>query len=298
MNWGEIKLATLKKIDPSYTSLTSNRNTKDYLNSMVEVGNRGLQDLSTAGKYIIKSFEILQNPIENLLGDMSNIYQHLNDDIEYTATAYAYSFDVDNPCEVLIYVGDVLFDTITHETSVYTNYKGKITNDDDEDVTIIFSGDYPYQYTNLALYGVKFESDEKVWQYSKSRKYNFKTLVTDFYRLHHTDVVHENPYLKIDDYFWEGDSVLVLDGTQSGKWIVHYFAYPQTLVSSTPDNTDMALDPEVEALLPIYMASELYFEEAPSKATQFRNQYEAGKEQLRPSDVLGKPQFVDANGWV
>ena len=298
MNWGEIQLTTLKKIDPAYNSLTPNRNTKDYLNAIVEAGNRGLRDLSTAGKYIVKSYEILQNPIENLLGDKTSIYQHLNDDIEYSAVAYAYSFDVDNPCSVLIYVGDSLVDTITHTTSVYTNYKGTITNTLDEDVTITFSGDYPYQYTNVALYGVKFESDDTVWQYSNTRKYDLNELTTDFYKLNSVDIVYGNPYLKIDDYFWEGNSTLVLDGTQSGKWIVHYFAYPQTITSSTAITTDMGLDPEVEALLPLYMASELYFEESPSKATQFRNQYEAGKEQLVAMETHGKAQFVDDSGWL
>ena len=298
MNWGEIQLTTLKKIDPSYNSLTPNRNTKDYLNAIVEAGNRGLRDLSTAGKYIVKSYEILQNPIENLLGDKTSIYQHLNDDIEYSAVAYAYSFDVDNPCEVEIYVDNVLDTIITHSNEAYTNYKGTISNPTDSDVRLVFSGDYPYQYTNVALYGVKFESDSKVWRYSQSRKYNFNELVTDFYKLNHVDIVHENPYLKIDDYFWEGDSTLVLDGTQSGKWIVHYFAYPQTIAADTPIDTDMGLDPEVEALLPLYMASELYFEESPSKATQFRNQYEAGKEQLVAMETHGKAQFVDDSGWL
>lgn len=298
MNWGEIKLATLKKIDPAYTSLTPTRNTKDYLNSMVETGNRGLRDLATAGKYIIKSYEILQNPIPNLLGDMSAIYQHLNEDIEYSAKAYAYSFDVDGPCEVYIEANNVVVGTITHTTNEYKNYKGRIINLFNDDITIRFSGDYPYQYTNVALYGVMFESDEKVWRYSKQRKYNLKELVDDFYELHSTDVVHETPYLKIGDYFWEGDSTLVLNGTQSGKWIVHYFAYPQTLDKQTPDLTEMGLDPEVEALLPLYMASELYFEESPSKATQFRNQYEAGKEQLKPVKTHGKAQFVDTSGWL
>ena len=298
MNWGEIKLATLKKIDPSYDSLTPNRNTNDYLNAMVEAANRGLQDLVTVGKFIVKSYEIIQNPIENELGDMTDVYQHLNDDVYYEAVAKAYSFDVDAPSVITIYVDGVLFKTITHTTNVYTNYRGTITNPSDLTVKINFGGSYPYQYTNVALYDVTFASDAAVWQYGSQRKYNLKTLLTDFYKLSSNDVVMDNPYHKTQDYFWEGDSTLVLDGSESGRWTVHYFAYPEEITSSTATSTELSIAPELAALLPIYMASELYFEESPSKATQFRNQYEAGKSQLRPSEKFGRARFVDKTGWI
>ena len=54
VTWGEIKLNALKKMDPSINSLIASRNTKDYLNAIVPAANRGLQDLSTAGKFIVK----------------------------------------------------------------------------------------------------------------------------------------------------------------------------------------------------------------------------------------------------
>ena len=50
MNWGECKLLALQKLDPATRNLSPTRNTKDYINAMVGVANRGLQDLATAGK--------------------------------------------------------------------------------------------------------------------------------------------------------------------------------------------------------------------------------------------------------
>ena len=50
MNWQEIKLAALKKIDPAVTSLTPTRNTRDYLNAIIPAANRGLNDLSSVGR--------------------------------------------------------------------------------------------------------------------------------------------------------------------------------------------------------------------------------------------------------
>ena len=83
MNWGEIKLAALKKIDPAIPSLTPTRNTKDYLNAIIPAANRGLFDLSTAGKYIVKEFCINIPENTNLLSGTQKTMQHINTDIGY-----------------------------------------------------------------------------------------------------------------------------------------------------------------------------------------------------------------------
>lgn len=304
--WAEIKLQTLKKIDPMYNSLTPSRNTKDYLNGMVESANRGLQDLATAGKYIVKRKEITQNPVKNLLpAGSTDIFQHLNSDISYLAGgALAYYFEVDNPAVVELFVGDVLTKTITHTgTGSFTAYKGLIANPDGDTVKLNFSGGYPYQYMNVALYDVAFASDDDVFEYTSFKRYDLRDILPDFYKLVSTDVVFqvgisEPVYEKTSAYKWEGDSVLVLNGLQKGKWIVHYYSYPQKLTSQTPDEEIIELDPEVASLLPVYMAWQLYFEESPSKASQFRDEYIYGKEQLSPSQPMGQGKFVDVTGWV
>ena len=83
MKWSEIKLAALKKIDPAVASLMPTRNTKDYLNSIIPAANRGLFDLSTAGKFIIKEHCINVPENRNLLAAVKTV-QHINDDIAHT----------------------------------------------------------------------------------------------------------------------------------------------------------------------------------------------------------------------
>ena len=107
--WGDVKIATLQKIFAiTGDTLVSNTSTSPYIKSMPQVANEALQILSTAGKYIIKTLEITQNPIENILTSplyMMNIYQHLNDDVAYSATgAKAYYFEVDSTATVEIKV--------------------------------------------------------------------------------------------------------------------------------------------------------------------------------------------------
>ena len=58
MNWQEIKLAALKKIDPAVTSLTPTRNTRDYLNAIIPAANRGLNDLSSVGEFLIRAYNV------------------------------------------------------------------------------------------------------------------------------------------------------------------------------------------------------------------------------------------------
>lgn len=301
MNWGEIKLAALKKVEPATVSLIPTRNTKDYFNAIIPAANRGLFDLSTAGKYIIKEFCINIPEDRNLLGRQSMI-QHINHDITFEAdAACAFYFESTGPAKIDIYVGESL--AITKEIgacSDFKKFKGIITNGDKKTVKIVLSGEYPYQARNLALYDINFESDESVWESSPIRRINLKEEVSDFYKLVTTDVVREKngEYLKYKDYEWEGDSTLILDGYTEGNYKVHYFAYPKEITEDTPDDYELELDPEVAALLPVYIASELYEDDDSSMAYYFREQYTEAKQRLIPTQVQGRAKFVDRWGWI
>lgn len=302
VTWGQIKLETLKKMDPSITSLVRNRNTKDYLNAIVPVANRGLQDLATAGKFIIKEKTIAIPDLKNLLTDTEDIVQHINEDISYTSdNAKAYYFEISGKGTVEIKVGNVVAKTITSDKSEdFDVYKGKINNPLEENVTITFKGPYPYLFRNVALYNVNFEEDSDVWEYSRNRRFDMREMVDDFFRLFNQDMVLEsnnNSYEKYRSYEWEGDSTLILDGTRQGVYTIHYYAYPQTITEDTEDDYILSLDPEVANLLPLYMAAELYEDDDLDQAFYFREQYEEAKQKLLPTVIQGKPQFIDRWGW-
>lgn len=308
MLWGDIKLATLKKIDPSIQDLAPTRNTKDYINAMVETANRGLQDLSTAGKFITKKIIITQNPIKNILPMplyLQDIFQHDARDTSYEANgATSYYFEVDGTATIEIEVDGVVVKTIENTAKgLFTPHKGFIPNPLKKTVKIVFKGSYPYMYSNIALYDVTFESEEEIWPFVSEKRYDMKELTNDFYKLVTTDLVFQSGfsktrYKKTEDYYWEGDSVLVLNGHERGSWIVHYYSYPKGITKSTPDNDEIGLDPEVASLLPIYMAAELFEDENISTATLWRNQYEEMKSQLSPTQEYGRTSvFVDTQGW-
>lgn len=302
--WAEIKLFTLQKIFAiTGDEIVEDTSTLPYIKSMPQVANEALQLLSTAGKFISKSIEIVQNPIESILPlSMMEVYQHLNADIApYSAIgAKSYYFEVDNPAVIEISVGGVVT-TITNTTKgAFTAHKGNLTNPTGAEVSITFKGSYPYQYRNVALYDVTFETDSDVWSYVSEHRYELSTLAPDFYKLKsivYQSGLSEIRYEKTSDFHIEEDSVLVLDGLLKGSWKVEYYAYPQQITKLTTDTTVLALDPEVVVLLPLYMASQLYKDDDISLATQWRNEFEVAREQLRPNQDGGTVEFISESGW-
>jgi hypothetical protein len=306
VTWLDIKIATLQKMFASTsTTLIQNTTTTPYLNAMPAVANRGLQLLATAGKFITQSKEITQNPIDNLLPSgllMMNIYSYPKEILPLEAVgAKAYYFEVDNTATIEIKVDGVVVETINNTAKgQFTAYKGFVPNSAGKTVKINFTGPYPYQYRNIALYGMAFESIDDIWKYESEKRYDMRTVVTDFYRL--KDIIYQGGfnevrYEKTSSYHQEGDSIIVLGGLNKGCWRVYYYAYPQQITPSTPDNTVMSLDPEVAALLPTYIASELLMEDEPGMAIQFRNEFEVAFERLKPNADNGTVVFVSESGW-
>lgn len=88
-------------------------------------------------------------------------------------------------------------------------------------------------------------------------------------------------YDQAEDWDLEGDVWLVLPGNVTGTYTLWYRAYPPKITASSADDTDLELADEAAALVPLYIASELYKEDDLSMATMWRNEYEDGLEKLR-----------------
>lgn len=88
-------------------------------------------------------------------------------------------------------------------------------------------------------------------------------------------------YGAAEDWSLEGDDVLLLPGDVTGTYTIWYDAYPQTVNASTPDDTELEMPAEAAALVPLYIAGELYKEDELAMATMFRNEFEDGLQKLR-----------------
>lgn len=308
VTWAEIKLRTFQKMFAADgENIPSDSSSKDYLAAMPGVANEALQMLATAGKFIIKNIDIAHNPMKNLLPDNKHIKSIESGDIVLEADgARSFYFEYYGEGTYTITVGSLVVARRIplEQNKGYAIVKGLIDNPNKEKVTIKISSDYPMAIKNSALYSATFKTDEDVQVFSEKVRYNLKDLVDDFYMLSSNDIYYEGDtdisrYVRTSDFFEEGNSVLVLDRDIPGNYKVYYKAYPQYITSATPDDTVLSIDPEVAALMPLYMASQLYKDDDNAIATAYRNEFEIAFERLR--DSVGTPsseRFTSESGWI
>jgi hypothetical protein len=308
--WKDIKLATLQKMFSSNgTTIQVDSSTQEYILSMPQAANEGLQLLSTAGKFIIKPWTVNNFPCPNLLGEgYQNIRYTANTSVK-AKNAHSYYFEImgtDIRCTLTVEGSDPIIIHSPDETKIvsptgYSVFKGRIENEDKE-VTISFECDYPYNVRNICMYAEKFATDEDIPAFQEYLKFNLKELIPDFYQLSETDIYLEQngepSYLAASNYYQEADKALIIPRKDTGVYTVYYKAYPGEITLSTPDTYDMSLDPEVAAILPLYMASQLYKDDDNAIATVYRNEFEVAREALsQKANVSKREEFISESGW-
>lgn len=309
--WGDIKLATLQKMFASKgTTLNVDSSTEEYIYSMPQAANEALQMLATAGKFILDSLTIIVQPLNNLLAgdEFQRSYVMFTEPLVFKADgAKSYYFRANGYVNVSIFVGENLVKEIAVASNeTYDKYKGVIANPDNETVRMVFYPDYPSNIKNVALYPTAFVSDEAVPDNEDFVQYRLDEILPDFYQLSPGDIYYEGnrepKYLAADKYYQEAGKTLVLRRDMPGSYTVYYKKYPQTITIDTPDDYELVLDPEVSALLPLYMASQLYKDDDNSISTVYRNEFEVAFERLIVSSQSGsvprREEFVSETGWT
>lgn len=316
--WGQIKYAALQKmfsITGSSTTIPTDSSTMEYVNAMPQAANEALQLLSTAGKFIIKEYQYVNYPIDNLLGkDTFKTYTVVNDTLTFDAQgAMSYYFKImGKPVSCKLYVGEYeVIDFYPEENEIntkqFTTFKGNITypeleEGEDDTVKIEIIATSPVNVVNMCFYNCSFETDEEVPQYEKYIRIKMDDVLNDFYQLAPAELyalgTSGNDYIVANDFFQEADKTLVVPRSKAGIYVIHYRAYPQQLTLTTPDEEILALDPEVAILIPLYICSQLYKDDDPSIAVQARNEFEIAREALSQGALVPKKEkFVTSSGW-
>lgn len=318
ITWKDIKYTTLQKmfsITGSATTIPNDSATMEYVNAMPQACNEALQLLSTAGKFIIKEYQYVNSPFDNLLGKDYKIYDIVNESIEFKALgALSYYFKIyGRPTLCKLYVGthevkDFYPEENEIDSRVFTTFKGNITyptleEGEDSTVYLYVTATTPVKVQNICFYGVAFETDADVPQFEKYIRIHMNDVVTDFYQLAPAELYDlgntGNDYIVGNDYFQEADNTLVIPREKTGIYLIHYRAYPQRITLETEDDYVMPLDPEVADLLPLYMASAIYADDDLGIATSYRNYFEVGRDALSQGALIPKKEkFVTSSGWA
>ena len=309
--WHDIKLATLQKMFSSNGTgpIQIDSSTKEYIESMPQAANEGLQLLSTAGKFIEKKRQIVVRPVENLLSKGFDNYFIPQGDKSFTAEgAKSYYFCVMGTHVDCTIVSGEVTTTITSPDEEYiessgefATFKGVIPTPG-ENATITFSSPYPYEVRNVCFYPYEYYTANDVPDYEEYLHYYLPDCMESFYQLAENDIYYQgkngSSYITADEYYQEGDKTLVIPRTEEGVYTVYYKAYPEQITQDTEDDYILELDPEVAAILPLYMASQLYKDDDNSIATVYRNEFEVAFDRLsQKAKVPRKEEFVSETGW-
>lgn len=320
--WKDIKYTTLQKmfsISGSTTDIPTDLSTIEYINAMPATCNEALQLLTTAGKFIIKEYQYVNYPFDNMLGkETFKTYSVVNDVWSISADgAKSYYFKLSGkPVSCKLYVGDTEVMDFFPETEEVTDYrsfrtfKGNITypvwQEGDTPSTLVrleVVALSPVNLMNVCFYDCVFASDADVPQYEKYIKLYMPEVVDDFYQIAPAELydlgTSGDQYIVAEKYFQEADKTLVIERNRPGVYVIHYRAYPQQITLDTPDDYEMSLDPEVAALIPLYMASQLYKDDDNAIATVYRNEFEVGREALSQGALIPKKEkFIPSSGWA
>lgn len=305
MNIGESKQLALNLIIESVVNgqpvPTAKNN--DYLLLHNSLADSAQKEISKYKK-IHDKHSITQNPIDNQLGRFEgfDLVQHLDTDLVNTQAkgSKSYYFEVDNTATIYIeeYAGTwITLATINHVgTGGFTAYKGLISASNvNNDIRIRFSGNYPYNIRNRALYAYTFPDNASVPNYTPYISYE---LPADFMELN--KVVFRGNSRVYDNYMgykWEGRRTILFNYYEQGSFDILYYKYPIKITPTTPDDTEFEVDEEAQQLIPLYVASKWVAEEKPTMSAILFNEYRLKLSQLSDIDVIGDNTIANVDGW-
>lgn len=303
--WLDIKDASLRKMfSLSGSEIKLDSNTKEYIYAMPQACNEALQMLATVGKFLVGKKTFIIEPLDNLLSSTNKGFDLNDSTLTFTASgAKSYYFRATKGVTASIYVNNYLIDTVTCEDENYSPYKGLINNPAKEDVKMVFYSLYPAHIMNIALYSATFESAEDVPVNEEVIRYNLKEMLPDFYQIYAGKVYIEKDgsprYLSASEYYTEANDTIVFRADRPGVYTVYYKKYAQEITKETPDDYVLPLDPEVAAIIPLYIASQLYKDDDNGIATTYRNEFETAFDRLKQKvEVPDREEFSGESGWT
>jgi len=254
ITYGELKKRILLKIDEFEADAEGMTDDEDIIARMPDVVNEAIRFVFY-GKSHNQTWEVMQgtsiNALEPKLPEDKKLFgEHRTEDIVYEADAVCgYYFEVDDTATVTIETYDAENEEwVTYKTIDYQNlqpfsemvaYKGKIS-DTPVHARITFSGSYFYNYRNVCLHNVAFETDEKIPDYTGFRQHQIpKNLyqIVECYRIVNGD--RKNVSYYTEDY------KLYLPDVEGVIYIVSKF-FPDPITDSTSDDyvIDIPIDTE------------------------------------------------------
>lgn len=289
-------------------NLISSSQNADYTLRMNALADTAQKEIAKY-KPIYANMQIVQNTIPNLLGTDQgfDLVQHLDSDVTVQANgAQSYYFEVDHPATVYIEeqtVGGTTWNalntiTVPVGTTAFTAYKGLITPSNLANaVRLRFSGSYPYNIRNTALYAYTFAEVSDIPDY---RPYIRYAMPDSFFMLDKVILeANGQQYLNYGDFYWENRLTFVVPYSTAGSFTIFYYKYPATIDDTTDDSYVLEVDTESCELIPYYLAAHVAIDE-PQKQNMVQTYLSMYQQKLAglETNIDNGQEFVNnVAGW-
>lgn len=310
MNLALLKKKVLQLMD-EYTlsgNLQSDYLNADYLYRLNNLADAAQKEIAQVKK-IHAVYSISQVPVEPQTGKKFEFHSYrTTHDITFVASgSQSFYFEVDRQATIHVEeetsanVWTNLFDiTVPYGVSSFTATKGLITpSSTANNVRLRFTGSYPYNIRNVALFAEPFQTPEDVPDFAPYTRY---PLPDEFLELER--VVQEkrvNQYIDLGSYHWEGRQTLAVDYFFRGSIDVFYFRYPQTIDDNTTDDHELEVDIEAQEAMPYYIAAHIFLtdptEQSKTTANFLINEYQSKLGNLRQFNYDGFQSIDNTYGW-
>ncbi len=113
------------------------------------------------------------------------------------------------------------------------------------------------------------------------------TLAEDFFSLAGREIFFQSggTYGPSTNHTVEAGRYFVTDASEAGVWTVYYNAYPQCVPADAQDDYELAVDPEVYAVLPLYVEGKLRLISDEDYALTILNEFEARRAELAAANA-------------
>lgn len=237
--------------------------------------------------------QITQNSIPNLLGLLQgfDMVQYLPGTPKILTAIGCKSFyiELDNVGTVTIAVNGVTASTLTNTVKrQFTAYKANTGATSTDVVTITFSGLYPYNIRNTAMYGYAFPLDTDVPEYTPYVTYDMPSNFMSF----DTVTLKSDPrvYEAYIAYKWENNKKIVLNYYDKGSFDIHYFAYPTTILPTDLDTVAMSVEDKAIDLVVLQAGIMSTTADNPSLSSWLRSLYIEKVQNVTNDSNIGETQ--------
>ena len=160
---------------------------------------------------------------------------------------------------------------------------------------IVFSGDAPYDVTDIAVFSDFYSDENDVPDSAPKRKYDMKKTVDDFLDFASSAKDDDGRELACVSF---SSGCIFVDGEYEGNIHITYRRLPKISINSNPER-EIDIPREYEHLLPVLLASYVYLDTDSKKSQYYREIYTDMIKQIRGPRVSDKLcAYKDTNGWA